>query len=108
MGTYVLLLRIRVDLGVIAMKRNSTLPKYPEEEPCCGLKKKIKIKLKMNMKKMQKPLTGKGATHAQKGTISAKERNLFYFSGDWRSDNTKIFLAAGGRSNVSVFRQRAG
>ena len=55
----------------------------------------------------QKSLTGKGMTNAQKGTLSAKERNPFSFSSDRRSDNTKIFLAAGVSPSAAVFRRHA-
>ena len=49
-----------------------------------------------------------GDAGAKRPTPSSKERNLFSFSSNRRSDNTKIFLAAGGRPNVSVFRRGAG
>ena len=60
------------------------------------------------MQKLPEPLTGKGATYAQKETLSTKERNPFSFSSDWWSDNTRIFLAAGGRPNAFIFGRRAG
>ena len=55
------------------------------------------------MKELPEAPDRKRATHAQRGTLSTKERNPFSFSSDQRSDNTKIFLAAGERPNGSVF-----
>ena len=63
-------------------------------------KKKIKRKLKIKFLKMLKHPEApdrKFGQHVQrKGTILAKERNLFFFSSDRLVENTNIFLAAGG------------
>ena len=78
---------------------------------CSGEKKKMRIKLKTNIKKMQELSEGpdrkRGDACAER-TLWTKERNPFSFSSDWWRDNTKIFLTADGRLNASVFRQYAG